>query len=89
MLATLRNRLDGPISPELKRRITETLIERIQADTVERFGVKQSEITIEYRFSQPSAPAARPAAPTGSTTGSEYRRSWRQSAIICCGVGSS
>jgi site-specific DNA recombinase len=58
LLATLRTKLAGPISFEMKRRIVETLVERVQADTVERFGVQQSEITIEYRFSQPAEPAA-------------------------------
>jgi transcriptional regulator with XRE-family HTH domain len=58
LLSTLRTKLAGPISPELKRRIVEILVERVQANTVERFGVQQSEITIEYRFSQPNEPAA-------------------------------
>src|SRR5271168_1038985 len=40
LLATLRSRLDGPIPAELKRRIVEILVERIQADTVERWGVQ-------------------------------------------------
>lgn len=57
LLATLRERLAGPISPELKRRIIEILVEKIQADTVERWGVQQSELTIIYRFSQPNEPA--------------------------------
>jgi transcriptional regulator with XRE-family HTH domain len=58
LLGTLRIKLAGPISPELKRRIVEILVERVQADTVERWGVQQSEITVEYRFSQPEEPAA-------------------------------
>ena len=58
LLATLRAKLAGPISPELKRRIVEILVEKVQADTVERFGVQQSEITIVYRFSRPEEPAA-------------------------------
>jgi site-specific DNA recombinase len=58
LLSTLRTKLAGPISPEMKRRIVEILVERLQANTVERFGVQQSEITIEYRFSQPNEPAA-------------------------------
>jgi DNA-binding transcriptional regulator YiaG len=57
LLATLRERLAGPISPELKRRIIEILVEKVQADTVERWGVQQSELTIIYRFSQPNKPA--------------------------------
>jgi hypothetical protein len=58
LLATLRERLAGPISPELKRRIIEILVEKVQADTVERWGVQQNELTIIYRFSQPNEPAA-------------------------------
>ena len=58
LLETLRNRLAGPISPELKRRIIEVLVDSVQANTVERWGVQQSEVTITYRFSQPNEPAA-------------------------------
>jgi transcriptional regulator with XRE-family HTH domain len=58
LLATLRQRLEGPVPPELKRRIVEALVEKIQANTTERWGVPQSEITIFYRFSQPSEAAA-------------------------------
>lgn len=57
LLATLRSRLDGPVPPELKRKIVETLVETIQTNTVERWGVQQSEIVIAYRFSQPDEPA--------------------------------
>ena len=58
LLATLRKSLAGPVSPELKRRIVEVLVERVQADTIERWGVQESKITITYRFSQPNEPAA-------------------------------
>jgi transcriptional regulator with XRE-family HTH domain len=58
LLAMLRNRLDGPVPHELKRRIVEILVETIEANTVERWGVQQSEIVITYRFSQPDEPAA-------------------------------
>jgi hypothetical protein len=58
LLATLRDRLAGPIPVELKRRIVEILVEKIQANIVERFGVQQSEIVITYRFSRPNEPAA-------------------------------
>lgn len=58
LLATLRKRLDEPVASDLKRRITEILVEKIQADTVERWGVQQSEIIITYRFSKPDEPAA-------------------------------
>ena len=58
LLASLRKRLDGPVPPELKRRIVEILVEKVQANTVERWGVPQSEIVITYRFSQPNEAAA-------------------------------
>ncbi len=58
LLETLRKRLNGPIPHELKRRIVEILVERVEANTVERWGVQQSEITISYRFSEPDEPAA-------------------------------
>jgi site-specific DNA recombinase len=58
LLETLRQRLAGPIPADLKRRIVEILVEKVEANTVERWGVQQSEITISYRFSQPDEPAA-------------------------------
>ena len=58
LLAMLRSRLDGPVPSELKRRIVEILVETIEAKTVERWGVQQSEIVITYRFTQPDEPAA-------------------------------
>jgi len=58
LLKELRNRLDGSIPFEIKRRIVETLVERVQADTIERCGVEQSQVTITYRFGKPSEAAA-------------------------------
>ena len=58
LLKVLHKRLEGPIEPVLKRRIVETLVECIQANTVEKWGVPQSELVITYRFSKPSKPAA-------------------------------
>lgn len=58
LLAALRKRLAGPISPDLKRRIVEVLVDKVVANTVERWGVQQSEITITYRFSQPNEASA-------------------------------
>jgi transcriptional regulator with XRE-family HTH domain len=58
LLAALRKRLDSPVSPELKRRIVETLVEGIRADTVERWGVSESKITVTYRFTEPNEAAA-------------------------------
>ena len=57
LLGSLRKRLDRPISPELKRRIVEALVESIRADTIERWGVPESKITVTYRFAQPNESA--------------------------------
>jgi transcriptional regulator with XRE-family HTH domain len=46
------------VSAELKRRIVETLVESIRADTVECWGVSQSKITVTYRFAEPNEAAA-------------------------------
>ncbi|MGD0670027.1 MAG: recombinase family protein [Bryobacteraceae bacterium] len=56
LLEKLRKRLDGPISWELKHRLVEILVAGIRVDTVETCGVKQAEITVTYRFSQPDQP---------------------------------
>ena len=56
LLTKLRKRLDEPISWELKRRLIEVLIAGVRVDTVETCGVKQAEITVTYRFSQPHQP---------------------------------
>jgi transcriptional regulator with XRE-family HTH domain len=58
LLETLRKRLDKPISHELRRRIIETLVESVRANTVERWGVQQSQITVTYRFAEPNERAA-------------------------------
>jgi len=58
LLAKLRKRLDGPISFEQKRRLIEILVAGIRVDTVESGGVKEAEITVTYRFSQPDQPMA-------------------------------
>ena len=57
LLALLRKRLEQPISPDLKRQIVEALVESVVANTVERWGVAQSEITIVYRFGEPTVAA--------------------------------
>ena len=56
LLDRLRERLDEPISWELKRRLIEVLVAGIRVDTVESCGVKESRITVTYRFSQPDQP---------------------------------
>jgi transcriptional regulator with XRE-family HTH domain len=56
LLAKLRKRLDEPVSWEQKRRLIEVLVSGVRVDTVETCGVKQSEITVTYRFSQPDQP---------------------------------
>jgi hypothetical protein len=58
LLATLCKSLDKPITDDLRRQIVETLVERITADTVERWGVPQSTITVTYQFAQRSEAAA-------------------------------
>ncbi len=56
MLAKLRKRLDEPLSWEMKRRLVEVLVAGVRIDTVEECGVKQSKITVTYRFSEPDLP---------------------------------
>ncbi|MBI3681122.1 MAG: recombinase family protein [Acidobacteria bacterium] len=56
LLESLRKRLDEPISWEQKRRLIEVLVAGIRVDTVEECGVKQSNVTVTYRFSQPDQP---------------------------------
>jgi DNA-binding XRE family transcriptional regulator len=53
LLERLRKRLDQPISWEVKRRLIELLVAGVRVDTVECCGVKQTEVTVTYRFSQP------------------------------------
>jgi site-specific DNA recombinase len=53
LLGKLRKRLDGPVSWEIKRQLVEILVAGIRVDTTESWGVKQSEITVNYRFAQP------------------------------------
>jgi len=53
LLVTLRNRLDEPISWELKRNLIEILVGGIRVDVIETGGVRQSATTVTYRFSQP------------------------------------
>jgi hypothetical protein len=57
LLQTVREGLAGPISNHMKRRIIEILVEKVEANTITRWGVAQSEITTDYRFSQPDEPA--------------------------------
>ena len=40
----------------MKRRLIEVLVASVRVDTVEECGVKQAEITVTYRFSQPDQP---------------------------------
>src|SRR5207248_10243822 len=42
LLGMLRKRLEGPVPADLKRRIVEILVEKIEANTIERWGVQQS-----------------------------------------------
>jgi len=54
LLQALRPRLDQPVSPELRRRLIEMLVDSIEARTIERWGVPHSEIVIPVRL-QPAA----------------------------------
>jgi transcriptional regulator with XRE-family HTH domain len=56
LLAELRKRLDAPVAWEQKRRLVEVLVAGIRVDTVEECGVKQTQTTVTYRFSQPGQP---------------------------------
>src|SRR6185437_8577432 len=56
LLMALRKRLDGPIPLNLKRRVAEALVAGIVANTVERHGVRESELAITYRFAGPTEP---------------------------------
>lgn len=54
LLATLRRRLDEPISWECKRQLVEVLVRGIRVETMETCGVVQPKVTITYRFDQPN-----------------------------------
>jgi transcriptional regulator with XRE-family HTH domain len=56
LLERLWKRLDEPISWGLERRLIEVLVAGVRVETVEETGVKQSRITVTYRFSQPDQP---------------------------------
>ena len=71
-LERLGTRLDGPVTFEQKRRLIEILVADIRVDTVETGGVKQSEVTVTYRFSQPDEPLPL-ILPQSYTTGSVIR----------------
>ena len=89
LLASLRKRLNKPIPPDLKRRIVETLVDSVRADTVERWGVQQSNITVTYRFVR-SPMKRRPRychCPTTSRAGRGCRRSWKPWVITSGGGG--
>ena len=49
----MRKRLDQSVSWELKRKLVEVLVAGVHVDTVEEAGVKQSKITVTYRFNEP------------------------------------
>jgi transcriptional regulator with XRE-family HTH domain len=53
LLEKLGKRLDGTLSWEQKRRLIEILVAGVRVDTTESFGVKQTDITVNYRFGQP------------------------------------
>ncbi len=55
-LAELRKRLDEPFGYVQKRRLIEALVAGVRVETEEECGVKQSKVTVTYRFSQPDQP---------------------------------
>jgi hypothetical protein len=56
LLASLRKRLDEPVSWEQKRHLIEVLVAGVRVDTVEESGVKQTRTTVNHRFSEPDQP---------------------------------
>jgi transcriptional regulator with XRE-family HTH domain len=72
LLRTLRQRLDQPVSWGLKRKLIEVLVSGVRVDTVEEDGVKQSKITVTYRFNEPSQ-ALPLVLPQNDTTGRVIR----------------
>jgi transcriptional regulator with XRE-family HTH domain len=72
LLKRLRKRLDEPISWELKRRVIEALVAGVRVQTTEMFGVKQTEVTVTYRFTEPDQPML-VVLPQSYTTGTVIR----------------
>src|SRR5258706_1576891 len=56
LLAKLRKRLDEPVLWEQKRQLIETLVAGVRVETFEQDGVKQTRVTVTYRFSEPDQP---------------------------------
>jgi len=52
LLTKLRKRLDEPVSWEQKRHLIETLIAGVRVETFDKDGVRQTKVTVTYRFSQ-------------------------------------
>ena len=55
MLLDLNQKLDQPITWELKRRLVETLVEGIEVETVESNGKKEAIVHVSYRFGSPES----------------------------------
>ena len=53
LLAELRERLDSPLDPELKRRVLEALVGGIQIETLDTASSQESRAIVTYRFSAP------------------------------------
>jgi site-specific DNA recombinase len=62
LLEKLRARLAEPLSWDVRRRLVETLVEGIRAETVVRDGVRDVHVTVTYRFGAPEIPVANDAA---------------------------
>ena len=55
LLLDLNQKLDQPITWELKRQVVETLVAGIEAETVESNGKKEAIIHVSYRFGSPES----------------------------------
>ncbi len=62
LLATLRQKAEGPLDDETKREIVERLVADIRVDTVEENGQREAEVHITYVFGAPEHGTATQAA---------------------------
>jgi site-specific DNA recombinase len=58
LLERLRERLDLGVTFEVKRQIVEALIGKIRIDTSEELGIKESGISVTFRFAEPEQSSA-------------------------------
>jgi site-specific DNA recombinase len=55
LLLDLNQKLDQPITWELKRQLVETLVEEIVVETLESNGKKEAIVHVSYRFGSPQS----------------------------------